>query len=68
MSQNNLSTELQNLINPEPTFEDPEDDGIIDASNKWFQNASTNEDEIQAPSISKIRKKQVSFLSSLNKR
>lgn len=70
MSNRNLSHELQNLINPEPTFEDPEDDENIDSSDKWFHSRTkeNDEDEVQAPVVSKIRKKQVSYLSSLDKR
>lgn len=71
MSNRNLSHELQNLINPEPTFEDPEDGENIDSSDKWFNSrpaAENDDDEVQAPVVSKIRKKQVSFLSSIDKR
>ncbi|XP_017472325.1 PREDICTED: protein AATF-like [Rhagoletis zephyria] len=71
MNNRNLSHELQNLINPEPTFEDPEDGENIDSSDKWFNSrpaAENDDDEVQAPVVSKIRKKQVSFLSSIDKR
>ena len=69
MTQRNLSNELKSLINPEPTFEDPEDGENIDTSDKWFnKSADLNADAVEIGSVGRIRKKQVSYLSSLNKR
>lgn len=69
MAENKIfANELQNLINPEPIFEDPEDDVNFDSGNKWFNDTNEESNIVETPSISKIRKKQVSILSSINKR
>ena len=65
---NTLSQELEDLINPEPSFEDPEDYNNIDTSDQWYHKYTNNNIAVEIPTSSKIINKQVSFLSSLNKR
>lgn len=67
MARKSLADELQNLINPEPTYEDPEDDENFDTSNKWIQSEG-RANEADVSNRSELRKKQVSFLSSVNKK
>ena len=65
----NLSNQLLDLINPEPTFEDPEDDENLDTAIKWIQRPESEGDKpLDIPSSSTLRKKQVSFLSAVSKR
>lgn len=65
MQKNSLLKELESLSNPEPVQDESESE--TDAAN-FFKDHVSGDDPIDTPLFSNLKKKQVSFLSSVNKR
>jgi len=68
---NSLSEELSQIVNPEPTYIDPEDDIHVESSAKnVFKSKVTNEDQtnLNEYDISVLRRKRTQILSDENKR
>ncbi|KAJ6222949.1 hypothetical protein RDWZM_001494 [Blomia tropicalis] len=68
MAENKIfANELQNLINPEPIFEDPEDDVNFDSGNKWFNDTNEVSNIVETPLSVKLGKNKFRFFHQLIK-